>query len=284
MKHLTLAFALLASLILTSCVGGDEPENTWKYTYTDNFSRISNLQSEAVYNAKGATYIISCDLNTGICDLSVSGLELQPGKSPINLSLKDLKFAYNKKGGLEVNASAVTSDIAGTTHEITNLALLHYRIYMPQINNSAIASTYTISFVVDGIYQVRVVQKSVVQPGSTTVTNLANDAIEELTLPYYSYDLNNETMKAVFRAHNIRYGSQLPINITVTDVPFTVGPSGVEMLLDGPVSVNVNNSPDPNTIVSNLVVRPDFSCRTILSFIVNGQFRISATLGPDSSK
>lgn len=282
LKHLF--FALFASLFLASCVGGDDPENTWRYTYSDNFSRITNLQTEAVYSAKGANYVITCDLNTGNCDLAVTGLLLQPGQSSVNLSLKGLKFSYNKQGGLVVNASAVTSDIAGTTHEITDFSLLHYRTYMPQISNTAIASTYSIGFTVDGVYQVRAVQTSAVQPGKTVVTRLSDDSFEELTLPYYSYDLNYETMKATFRAHNIRYGSQLPINITVSDVPFTVGTAGVDMQLTGPVSVIVNSSPDPNTTVSNLVVRPDFSCRTDFRFVVNGQFRISGTLGPDDKE
>ncbi len=277
MKHLKLFFVACASLFLASCLSDDEPENTWKYTYSDNFSLITDQQSEAVYTTPGATYILSCDLNSGTCDFVINDLQLQPGLAKMDLELENLKFSYNKQGGLVVNAPAVTTT---SNHEITNFSLVHYRKYIPQVGSTAIASTYYITYIVNGKYLVKVVQENVVQTGTTAVTDLTNSSTTTQDLPYYSYNLSRETMTATFRAHNISYGSVNPVTITIGKIPFTIGAAGINIQAQGPVNATVNSSPDPNTQVTNISIRPDFTCSMTAVFTIDSRYLISATLGP----
>lgn len=272
-----LAVLTLGVFMMTSCMGDDDNENIWKNNFSDNYTRVVNTATSSESLLNGAIYALECDLNNSTAQLGVSNLVLEPGFPSIGLTLKNLKYGYNKDGALEIKAAATTSNDGGIVREITDFNLVMFTRTVPQA--SAVAVTYSISFTVDGIYSVRAVQNNAMLTGLTEVREIGSTAdIATQELPYYAYNLDITTGKANFWVYNLRVDGKTISVLQLRAVPFSVGDQYVTIATDGPIEA-LTNEAGVTWTVTDFNARPNYNGRMTTTFKLNNKYSVSATLG-----
>lgn len=275
MKNLYLAIVIaLASMTFTSCIS-DSEDSFWNYTFTDNLTHVTNKTTGEAELFNGANYTIECNLNEGTATLIVKNLILGQSDPYTGLVLRDLKYSYNTEGALVVNAAAAVSNSNGEIHSISSLSLIQYLRTAP----TGIECTYSISYVVDGIYEVRAVQSSATYTGSTQITNLTDDDTSTSDNPYYAYSLDLKTKTAKLASYGLRWDGTTHSSLVISAIPFTIDSNGIHLKSDGPLTPTIDFLDKADTPVTNIDATVSYNGRMTARMTIDDNYRVVAILG-----
>lgn len=277
LKPIITSFCLAAIFALTSCLNSNSGENTWRYNIADNFTQVTDAAASTEYLATGTVYALDCDLDDATATLTVNNLRLTAGGPALSFTVKGLRYGYNNEGAFEITASSAIGDSQLESYQLTGLKLIMFTRTVPQV--SGIATTFSISFTLDGTYAVRAIQDNAVYTGTTSVSVASTGTETSGTAPYYAYSLNVDKKTAKFIVYNLRVADKYYKSITFDEVPFEITAGNVTISSAETLTPSVSPIDLPKPAVTAFTAKPGFDCRMTVGFLIDGEYYISATLG-----
>lgn len=236
MKFLkTTLLTLVATFALASC-DTDDPEQTLQYTYSNDITYVTDISTNTSVALDGAKYVIDFDLVNGKADIEISNLRLSPLASAMTLKIEQATYRQDSEtGAIVVTVPNATSVIGGSSHNIGNFKLSQSLYYIESLGQTAVY--YSISYTVDGQYNVVAVQRSSFLPGTTAITSNADgSSVGNSKRTYYSYSLNREKSTATVSVYSLDYNGKYYTELAFEDLPYTLSSSGININYEGDIT------------------------------------------------
>ncbi len=256
------AVALMAAFVMTSCLGGgDGGSNTTTLTYTSCLNYvIDNTSGDGgFYNNPQSTttmgYSLTFDFDkmtasVGIADLSLSGeiknLYFDLYDMPLKAEGGSLKVtAYNvipKVGGVPASGYMFDNFTMSFTDRTYN------GVYMPIV---------TISYTINGRYNVEVMPMENVYFGNTNITTRASGEVYNTKDPYYRVSLKQDKTTADVTAdicvYNAKFAAAMPVQSEMVFKNATVVFNGAGFDIEASLIVpEIKNTPYERFRVTDL--------------------------------
>lgn len=278
-KLISSLVVVLVAVALASCSG--DSNNKMQFALSDCVTATTNLSASSTFESTGASYLLDLNYDTSSADLTISNLIIEAGAQPKVLNLRDLRFRTNSQGALEISLSSTTASSGSHVYDISNFKLLQVTAYIHGLGRYA--NLYSISFVIDGNYQVNVVQNSLVTGGSTTVTDLSDgDSSMTDTTTGFGFKLDIEKKLAKIYAYNLRIDSHVISTMEISAIPFVINQGSVVMQLGGPADALVDGT-TKSEVITSLSAGMYPSLSQTIAFIYDARWQVSATLGLSNS-
>lgn len=274
MKSIKSIFLIGAvSLAMTSCLdnGKDEQWTSVALPSSDNLTYVVNLDNYADKIESGADYNIKYIISSGKADFSVRNLSLGEG-GELSFTISGLAFSYGEDGRVVISANSVLDD--NNNHTISNLNVVRWERYL----GSVLSPITSISFVVDGKYHVRAMQKNVTLLGKTQVitSNDGVQTIKESSTPTYGYTLEKDG-KATFYVANIELFDQNFSRLALKNMEYSVTSSGITF--KGQEAMTPTFIPDPveNFTIDDFIATQNLNFGIAVGFNIGEDTRVSAS-------
>lgn len=271
----TTLLACAASLALTSCLdSSDEPTQTVAYSLKYNYSYVTDLtdDSAAPVLLAGGEYIFNYNATKRTVTMSVDNLQLTATGSRYSFQISDKPFSVGEDGVINFKVDNAVSENSALT--ITNLVVRQVGI---RINASQDAMYYDISYVVDGKWNVRVLQRNNVFAGKRTNTKIGStDKPEESYESSFGYALDLEKKTAIIAITSVRYNNRYFSEINFADLSYKVNGATVTFApSETTCALDYAGKPISDFNVTDFSAYLTYAPELVISFTVNNDTRIS---------
>lgn len=237
--------ALLTAVSFTSCSNDDDNGTNQQPIYyfqakaTTNFVYVKDLAAGTTATYPGSEQLIVFDMNTNTCSIAFSGLKYTTGDAmPFTIANVPLR-SYSDPNVM----GAEYSDPLTTTGSAANLSITNFKISVlldpnrtfgvDDDGNKMLAGPQAfISFVIDGRYDVTVVQNKQYFYGTTSSVNPSGNFAPFISkAPKYEVALNYTTGKAQLTIENAKFLEGMPDGITMEfpGIDFTMTDNGLTL-------------------------------------------------------
>ncbi|MDE5785212.1 MAG: hypothetical protein K2H98_01640 [Duncaniella sp.] len=241
---------------MTSCLGNGEYKYVDKYTYSDCFNVITNLETGESVVRLSPSYEISIDRTDVNAEITMSSISLPDVMGALSFKITGLKYTFNSRGNYIIQGyDLVPEGSAGSYYTFTNLSV----IFVDRVFNEGVQRipAYYINFTINNKYQVNVVGTLNYYFGETTVTSAGDEEPYSTYDTYYTVSLDPQSMKATLGFNSARFSAAMPnaLNFTLREVPFTVTPRGYSIDKADATTPYLNNTqPNPAFDITNLTI------------------------------
>lgn len=280
-------FSLITAIAcaFSSCLGNGEYKYVDKYTYSDCFNVITNLETGESVVRLSPSYEISIDRTDVNAEITMSSISLPDVTGALSFKISGLKYTFNSNGNYIIQGYDLVSEgSAGTYYTFTNLSVIFVdRVFSADEKR---IPAYYINFTINNKYQVNVVGTVNYYFGETTVTAAGEEDPYSTYDTYYTVILDPQSMVATLGFNSARFSSAMPnaLNFTLRDVPFTVNPRGYTIDKADATTPYLNNTqPNPAFDITNLMIEGVTSKGATFSFDCNpkgmGDYHVVAPVG-----
>lgn len=281
MKKLFNFLAIFAIAVTLSSCDKDEPETTlgMEFKPEDTYVYTVNSQSGEVSLNDGCSIRLKFDSN-GDASVGIDAVNLGDGVM-VWIDCPGEKWTIDTKTGARSivipQTPARTAGYAVAT--VTNLTIK----YLDREVDGGYLPALQITMTVDNQYDVRVIQRSMVAFGETSVTTKRSGDVFTTKEPYYGILLDRIDMTADVIIRNAKFAANMPAQtrLTIPDVPVTLTATGYTLSATNVVPIAPNGSPRPEYEVTDLTATGVYGSRLDISFTVAGVFDLSAHLSED---
>jgi hypothetical protein len=274
LKSLLVASVMLPTM--TSCLGSGEESQTYKFTYSNNYTYVTDVDTGETFFGPAGDYEIKYDYTNAKADVSVDKLLIDSKGTTISFSLTDCKLSSTSDGGTCIESSSFTSTVSGETHQLTSFSFTQYYRTLSYVGVSSEANV--MSYIIDGRYVVRVVQKSTILIGETTVKDLEEGTESTQTRPYYYYELDRTAGTAKVIVGQLKYGSFTAADLTLEKVPFTISNTGFTIKSDGAITPSMAVGNGEENVVTDLSIVASYAPSMIATFKIADKYTVNSSL------
>lgn len=265
----------VASLALTSCLGSsDEPNQSITYSLKYNYSYVTDLtdDSAAPVLLAGGEYLFNYNATKGTVTLSVDNLQLTTTGSRYSFELSDKPFSIAEDGAIYFKVASAVSDNSALT--ISDLVVRQIGV---GVNSSQNAMYYDISYVVDGKWSVRVLQRNNIFPGKRTNTKIGSTEKPEVSYESsFGYALDLEKKTAIIAVTSVRYNDRFFSEINFDNLSYTVNGTAVTFTPgENTRALDYAGKPISDFNVTDFSAYLSYSPELVFNFTVNNDTRIS---------
>lgn len=281
MKKIFSLLAIFAIAVTLSSCDKDEPETSFKTDFApaDTYVYTVNSQSGDVSLADGCSVSLKFDSN-GNASVKMDAVNLGGGVM-VWIDCPDEKWTIDTKTGARSIVIPQTPALTAgyTVATVTNLTIK----CLDRAIDGAYLPALQITMTVDNQYNVRVIQRSMVAFGETSVTTKRTGDVFTTKETYYGILLDRINLTADVIIRNAKFAANMPAQtrLTVPDVPVTLTATGYTLSAASVVPIAPNGSPRPEYEVTDLTATGVYGGRLDLSFTVAGAFDLSARLSED---
>lgn len=265
----------IASLALTSCLGtGDEPNQTISYSLKYNYSYVTDLTDDSAEPLllAGGEYLFNYNATKRTVTVTVENLQLSATGARYGFEINDQPFTMTEEGSILIkvaNAVSGNSDLTISDFVVRQIGV--------GVNESQNAMYYDISYVVNGKWSVRVLQRNNIFAGKLTTTKL--DSTDKPVVSYesnFGYALDLEKKKAILAITAVRYNNRYFSEINFSDLTYTVDGLAVKFIPGENIrALDYAGNPISDFDVTNFNAYLTFSSELVMNFEVNYESRIS---------
>lgn len=265
----------IASLALTSCLGtGDEPNQTISYSLKYNYSYVTDLTDDSAEPLllAGGEYLFNYNATKRTVTVTVENLQLSATGARYGFEINDQPFTMTEEGSILIkvaNAVSGNSDLTISDFVVRQIGV--------GVNESQNAMYYDISYVVNGKWSVRVLQRNNIFAGKLTTTKL--DSTDKPVVSYesnFGYALDLEKKKAILAITAVRYNNRYFSEINFSDLTYTVEGVAVKFIPGENIrALDYAGNPISDFDVTNFNAYLTFSPELVMNFEVNNESRIS---------
>ncbi len=276
MKSLkTALIGCLASLAMTSCLGtSDEPNQTITYSLKYNYSYVTDITDESAEPLllAGGEYLFNYNATKRTVTVSVENLQFSTTGARYGFELTDQPFTMTEEGSILIKVANAVS--ANSPLTISDFVVRQIGV---GVNESQNAMYYDISYVVNGKWNVRVLQRNNIFAGKLTTTKL--DSSDKPVVSYesnFGYALDLEKKTAILAITSVRYNNRYFSEINFNDLSYTVDGIAVKFV-PGPNTraLDYAGKPISDFDVTNFNAYLTYSPELVMGFEVNNDTRIS---------
>ena len=289
------AVALMTAFVLTSCVSDDEGSNTVSVVYTSCLNYVIDNSSNVggFYNDPKATttmgYSLNFDYDKMTASVGIANLSLSSEIKNLYLELYDMPLKVDALGGLNVTAYNVVPKTNGMTasgymfdmFSLTYLNRAYNGVYLPIV---------TISYTINGRYNVVAMPVDSFYFGETTVTTLASGEEYDTTDPYYrvvlQQDTENSNVTADIYVYNAKFAVDMPAQSEMVFKNAAIEFNNVGFNIEATRIVpEIKNTPYERFMITDLSAQCNNSKGMDITYDVAGTWNVASELPhPDPSK
>lgn len=281
MKKILNLFAIAVIAAAFSSCDNDDPETKFEteFSPSDTYVYTVNTQSGDVSLTDGCAITLKFDSN-GNAEVSMESVNIGDG-TVIWIDCPDVKWTIDTKTGARSiiisQTPARTGGYAVATVKDLTIKCLDRAI------DGAYSPALQVTMTVDDKYNVRVIQRNMIEFGQTTVTTKSTGDVYQTTETYYGVLLDRSNMTADVIIRNAKFATNMPAQtrLVIPDVPVTLTSTGYQLSASGIDPIAPNGSPRPEYEVTDLTAVGVYGGRLDLSFTVGGAFDLSARLSED---
>lgn len=268
---------LVAALaVMGASCNGDDPVGKFEAEFPAAASYVYSVDAtdgDAVI-ADGC-YMKYTFMTDGKADFRMENVKYD-GTNLMMVEFKNQSWTVDRTGTKTITLPSVMATAGGRMVSVTNFKMTCLDRYLGEKYIPVI----TVSMVVDGNYRVKVIQRSMIAFGETTVTTKATGDKFQTKLTYYQVFLDKTDMKADITIHDPKFAANMPAmsHIVIPDVPFTLGENGYELAIDEVVPNQSNGAPNPRFKITDLECEGVYGAAMDLDCTVGGTYDLSAVL------
>lgn len=281
MKKFFKLFAIIAIAVTLSSCDKDEPETTFdtEFAPSDTYVYSVNSQNGDISLTDGCAIKLKFD-SDGNASVNMDAVNLGDGVM-VWVDCPNEKWTIDTKtGARSIVIPQTQARTAGyVVATVTNLTVK----CLDRAIDGAYLPALQITMTVDNKYDVRVIQRSMVAFGETSVTTKRTGDVFTTNETYYGVLLNRIDMTADVIIRNAKFAANMPAQtrLTIPDVPVALTATGYSLSTASVVPIAPNGSPRPEYEVTDLTATGAYGGRLDLSFTVAGAFDLTARLSED---
>lgn len=273
-KILSMTLIGAASLVMMSSCNDDDTENRTTFMLP-SFALVTDMQSNtSVYDATIKTDI-SIETFGSTADISVSGLNVEPGKE-LSFNTGDISMSLNKEGAY----TATASGISASSSVIEGLRfMLYQRVSLGNI--TGIDYLVNTTFTVDNRWKVRIVDNNCRFYGYSVIRTVGTEGTYRTAEPHYLVRFDPEKGTADLYVYSARFDPKMPqaFDMVFPDIPFSMVQNGYSLHADELVP-RIGDVPYERYKITDLNVTGSFVDNSLtVSFTCAGRYALNATLG-----
>jgi len=273
-KILSMTLIGAASLVMMSSCNDDDTENRTTFMLP-SFALVTDMQSNtSVYDATIKTDI-SIETFGSTADISVSGLNVEPGKE-LSFNTGDISMSLNKEGAY----TATASGISASSSVIEDLRfMLYQRVSLGSI--TGVDYLVNTTFTVDNRWKVRIVDNNCRFYGYSVIRTVGTESTYRTAEPQYLVRFDPEKGTADLYVYNARFDSKMPqaFDMVFPGIPFSMVQNGYSLHADELIP-RIGDVPYERYKITDLNVTGSFVDNSLtVSFTCAGRYALNATLG-----
>lgn len=273
-----MAVGMIAAAMMSSCDSDDDYGNKATVVYTNCLNCVDDASTGTQYVSgnKGTTttvgYSLNFDFDKKVVSVGIAGLKLGEGEEAKSMDLYEMPMVVGTYTYTVVarDIQPYSNGMPMSGYMVDTFTMTYYNSTTPMVS---------ISYEINGRYEVTVLPVESVFGAETTVTTLATGDEYETTDPYYgivlSQDETSKELTADVHVYNAKFAANMPpqsemvfkgVGVDVVD--------GVIRLQSDRVVPEVANTPYERFMITNLNARCYIASGIAISYEVAGTWKV----------
>lgn len=263
MKYFHFLPATALAAVMAACGGNETPVHDITEAITaSSFSYVTDQMGVGRVFA-GPTYRVSFDNDDKTATVKMENVVWADGTQAVSYVFTGVEWKFNPDNKARVIDCARLIPDGAMTPVVTDLEIT---MYEPQEFGDKVVPGMSVSYTVDGKYDVTNVPYRTMFTGATETVNSTDNSSFETTKTTYAVDIDPQTMKAVLSISGAAFAEGMPaLNMEFSDLTVNVKDGGYRLHSDS-VLPTIAGTPYPAFQISNFDMNVDLDGDSRMEF------------------